>query len=536
MRTVRRACCFAAVLLLLSAICFAEGTPPAIDRVEIGPGRVFRVNGRPFFPIMAWLQDAQNFPALKDCGMNTTAGYWPKSSATKDVTEYLDLVQKAGLYGIMPFDEKLEGHPSLLGYIHGDEPDLPHQVSDANVVPGPGLKINSSTPLWKLVDGVTHSWSVLDPLDGAVVTIRLKRPVTIESLAVWPTVSPGLAVPKEISFSAGGKELLRASLQPKKSQQKFSLAKPVTFGELTLKICSTYPGEHAWGSIGEIEGFNAAGENLLVAPPRYEPRAVPADTLKEYGAIKRADPSRPVFMTLTGHFHPHFHQWTADQRASLYPEYIKAADVVGYDIYPIYGWNKPEWIYLVHDATRLLSEMADPRPVYAWIETSKGSQWTGPLERQKDVTPAHIRAEVSMAICQGATAIGYFTHVWKPSYQQFGVPEENRKALRQINDQIMRLAPAILGQKSNRSVTIQKTNGTKVACMARQHEGDLYVFAVNYDERQVPTEATVLVDSLPAETQVLVMDEDRALASGAGSFTDSFAPLAVHIYRIALKW
>ena len=37
-----------------------------------------------------------------------------------------------------------------------------------------------------------------------------------------------------------------------------------------------------------------------------------------------------------------------------------------------------------------------------------------------------------MAICQGATAIGYFTHVWKPSYHQFGVPEENRKALRRI--------------------------------------------------------------------------------------------------------
>ena len=346
------------------------------------------------------------------------------------MAEYLALVQKAGLYGVMPFDARLKGHPSLLGYIHGDEPDLPHQVSDADVVPAPALKINRSTPLWKIVDGVSHSWSVLDPLDKAVVTIRLKQPVTVESLAVWPTISAGLAVAKEVSFEADGKEILRATLEAKKGQQKFPLAKPATFKELKLTVLSTYPGEQAWGSIGEIEGFDAAGKNVLLAPPRYEPRAMPAKTLKEYRAIKAADPTRPVFMTLTGHFHPHFKQWSDQQRASLYPEYIQATDVVGYDIYPIYGWNKPEWMYLVYDATQLLAEKAGPRPVYAWIETSKGGQWTGPLEQQKDVTPAHIRAETWMAICGGATAIGYFTHVWKPSYQQFGVPEENRKALR----------------------------------------------------------------------------------------------------------
>lgn len=535
MRTVRCERRFAIVLLMLPTVCFAEGGPAPIKSVEIGPARAFHVNGRPFFPIMAWLQDAKNFPAVKDCGMNTTAGYWSKSGGTKDVAEYLELVQEAGLYGVMPFDEKLKGHPSLLAYIHGDEPDLPHQVSDADVAPGPGLRINRSTPLWKLVDGVTHTWSVLDPLEGAVVTIRLKRPVTVESLAVWPTISGGLAVAKEVSFEAGGTEILRATLQSKKGPQKFPLAKPATFSDLKMTVHSTYPGEQAWGSIGEIEGFDASGRNVLAAPPRYEPRAQPSKTLKEYRAIKAADPARPVFMTLTGHFHPHFRQWTDQQRTSLYPEYIQAADVVGYDIYPIYGWNKPEWIHLVHDATALLVEKASPRPVYAWIETSKGSQWTGPLERQKDVTPAHIQAEVWMAITQGATAIGYFTHVWKPSYHQFGVPEENQKALRRINDQITRLAPVILGQQAKPRVTIKTTEGVKLAAMAREHQRDLYVFAVNYDERHVDAKATITVESLPADTEIIVIDEQRSIRSGAGSFADTFAPLAVHFYRVPQK-
>jgi len=237
-------------------------------------------------------------------------------------------------------------------------------------------------------------------------------------------------------------------------------------------------------------------------------------------------------MTLTGNFHPHFKKWSDDRRNRLYPAYIQATDVVGYDIYPIYGWNKPEWLYLVHDATEQLVRMGGSRPVYAWIETSKGGQWTGPLERQKEVTPAHIRAEVWMAICRGATAIGYFTHVWKPSYHQFGVPEANRAALKEINAQITRLAPAILGQPPRRPAKIEPEEEVKLDVMAREHDGRLYVFAVNYDERLLSTTATVELPGLAGGTSVEVVDESRTITSAAGEFADSFDPLAVHIYRI----
>lgn len=509
----------------------AEGLPP-IEKVEIQPGRAFHVNGQPFFPLMAWLQDADNFPALKACGMNTTAGYWSTSSGTKNVSEYLTLIDKAGLYGVMPFDASLKDRPNLLGYIQGDEPDLPHQVSDAEIIPAAHLAVNRKTPLWKLVDGVTHSWSVFDPLQDASVSIRSKKPVTVESLAVWLTVSKGLAVAKDVSFEGDGRQILKATLEAKKGQQKFPLAQPATFKELKMTVHSTFPGENVWGSIGEIEGFDAKGENVLLSPPRYEPRALPEVTLEKYRAIKAADSSRPVLMTLTGHFHPHFQQWSDQQRDSLYPAYIKAADVVGYDIYPIYGWNKPEWIHLIHSGTKRLVELAGKRPVYAWIETSRGGQWTGPLEGQKEVTPEHIRAEVWMAICRGATAIGYFTHVWKPSYSQFGVPKENREALVQINRQITQLTPAILGQEPNWAVGVKAEGDAKIDVMARKHDGQLYIFVVNYDERLVKSIATVTVENLPAGKEITVIDEVRTIRSREGSFSDAFDPLAVHIYRI----
>jgi len=513
---------FLAALTAGTAACAAAEGPAPIKQVTMSSQRAIHVNGKPFFPIMAWLQDPANFPAVKQCGMNTVAGYWRDSGGAKDVTQYLDLVEKAGLYGVMPFDERLKGRPSLLAYIHGDEPDLPHEVRDAEVAAGAGLRVNARTPLWRLLDGVTHSWSVLDPTEGAAVTIRLKKPVTAESVAVWQTISPGLCVPKDVTFLAGGREVLQATLAAARGQQRFALARPATFQELTLQVRSTYPGEQVWGSIGEIEALDAQGKNVLLSPPRNEPRAQPEQVLQEYRAIKAADATRPVFMTLTGHFHPHFKKWTDQQRRSLYPAYIEAADVVGYDIYPIYGWNKPEWIHLVYEATAQLAALAGGRPLYAWIETSKGGQWTG---------PEHIRAEVWMAVCGGATGIGYFTHVWKPAYKQFGVPEENQKALRAINEQLARLAPAILSDSPARRVTIG-AEGAKLAALARAHEGRLHVFAVNYDERLKEATATFAVEGLAAGTEIAVIDEGRTIRSEGGSFRDAFEPLAVHLYRI----
>jgi len=231
---------------------WGEGVRPApIRQVEIRD-RVFQVNGKPFFPLMAWLQDAKNFPLLTSCAMNTTAGYHAGSSGTKDVAAYLGLVEQAGLYGVMPFDARLKGQPALLGYIHDDEPDLPHQESEAVVEAGPSLRVNPKTPLWRLVDGDVSSWSVLDPLEGARLTIRLPRPVTVVSLGVAVTVSKGLALPAEVAFEAGGRELLKARLTGQRGVQKFSLPEPATFQELSLRVLSVAPGEQDWGSLASI--------------------------------------------------------------------------------------------------------------------------------------------------------------------------------------------------------------------------------------------------------------------------------------------
>ena len=95
------------------------------------------------------------------------------------------------------------------------------------------------------------------------------------------------------------------------------------------------------------------------------------------------------------------------------------------------------------------------------------------------------------------------------------------------------LTPALLGQRPKRQVSISSDNGVKLGVLAREADGALYIFAVNYDERCREATATVQVEGLAAGKAVTVVDEGRTVTAAAGAFADVFAPLAVHIYRLS---
>jgi len=518
----------AALFLVAWLLPASAGGLQPIKTVEIGKSREFRVNGKPFFPLMLWLQSDARIPDGLSIAVNTFCGNGGKLSNKA----YLEKLAASGLYGVVHFDKAAVGHSHLLGWIHGDEPDLPTQKSDAVVIPAKGLRINRRVPLWRILDGVTHSWSVLDPLQGAEVTFKLNAPVTVESLAMWLTISKGLSVAKEVAFQGDGKEILKAALANKRGQQKFALPRPATFQALTFKVLSTYPGKQVWGSVAEIQAYDKSGKNVILSKPYIVPRHTVEHVAEEYRKFKAADPTRPVLVTFTAHFMKAFtNKYDQATKDKLYPNYVKYCDVAGYDIYPIFGWSKPEWLHRVADGVTELRAIAGPRrPIYAWIETNVGSRWVSP-SRQKPLTPQHTRAEVWMAIVRGATAIGYFTHQWRPSYRQFAPTDEMRKELRRLNEQIARLAPALLARPAAKKVGMRMSDGQPCHLMATEVDGTLYVFAQSIDRSRGGT-ATITVEGLKAGTKIEVVDETRAITAGDGRFTDRFGPLAEHIYRL----
>ncbi|HEX8038194.1 MAG TPA: hypothetical protein VF490_03555, partial [Chryseosolibacter sp.] len=186
------------------------------------------------------------------------------------------------------------------------------------------------------------------------------------------------------------------------------------------------------------------------ARPRQEPEAV----IEKAGKIKAEDKERFLFMTLTGHFTKEQSTYPEELRRKIYPAYIQGTDVMGFDIYPIYGSGYAAHLDWVGKGVAQLRALAGDRPVYAWIETSKGSKWMS-YDKQPDVLPVHTRNEVWQAIIEGATAIGYFTHAWFPEFREFAPTPEMQKELARLNAQLTRLSPAILAAPSRRRIEMK---------------------------------------------------------------------------------
>ncbi|MEX1241064.1 MAG: hypothetical protein WEB30_15175 [Cyclobacteriaceae bacterium] len=274
-----------------------------------------------------------------------------------------------------------------------------------------------------------------------------------------------------------------------------------------------------------------------------KPRQEPENVIAKAANIKNSDPKRLLFMTLTGHFTKEQSTYPEEFRKKIYPDFIKGSDVIGFDIYPIYGSGYASRLDWVGKGVSQLRQLGADRPVYAWIETSKGSKWMT-YEKQPDVLPFHTRNEVWQAIIRGATAIGYFTHAWFPEFKEFAATEEMQQELGRLNAQLTRLAPAILAAPAKRKIEMKLGNDLNCHFKATEDKGSVFIFAQNIDLGPGAEQAkqfdpihprkgtaTFTVENLKAGSKIEVTDEDRTITAKEGRFTDEFAPLAEHIYR-----
>jgi hypothetical protein len=138
-----------------------------------------------------------------------------------------------------------------------------------------------------------------------------------------------------------------------------------------------------------------------------------------------------------------------------------------------------------------------------------------------------------MAIIRGATGIMYFTHAWRPAFNEFEPTEEMRAELKRLNEQITRLTPAITGDEFKGKVAIAFDGDLHGEVMAKQHEGSIYLFANNLDLKWRPGKAQISVEGLKKGTKIEVIDEGREIVAEEGRFGDDFEPLAVHLYRFS---
>lgn len=568
-------------------ILFAGAVVSSLSGAEVTLNKngALEVDGKPFLPIFVWLQPTHLFKFHKQLGINTIMGEGAQSGVSP--RQFLDACKENGLWGIIHFNEanrSLRDHPALLLWMFGDEPDLP-SIPLYEPPVKPREEDGSINIWWEGESAVKHNFRTGSWMDRRLKSQRLSGRKWLS--CYWEdmekknvfTARWEIEVPKEAAYTLWVREFNKSWASPcwwrfdnsewehtSRTLRALELEKIATFlsigwvkyGEVKLS-----KGKHTFEmKVSEVrtagraervgnDGMIAIDAILLTTrkePPLADkkppsPRR-PPETLKPvYEELKRFD-TRPVYLNLTVSFYDRYKRYQSSDQ--LYRGYISVTDIIGYDHYPVYGWGKPGRVPEIAYATAKLVELTDgKKPVWTILECTGWGQWT----TFRPPTPEEVKAEVWMAIVNGAKGIGYFPHIWKPRYSWCKIPEPNQRAMKETNALLTELAPLILSEESKlkfelkvaepdpvaftegRAVPTRLRPLENITFTIRETDTSVYLFAVN-----LTREACVLTVKLPFRfAKALRYESKKVLTKDSVEFSDILAPLGVAIYRLKKK-
>jgi hypothetical protein len=226
-----------------------------------------------------------------------------------------------------------------------------------------------------------------------------------------------------------------------------------------------------------------------------------------------------------------FSQHFFSSQAPIRPGYDKneytrlaaAADVVGFDLYPIVKFCGRVPLLDVYRAQRQLTTIYAPgKPTFQWIETGSMTGECSSLA----VTPPIANAEAWLAVAGGAVGLGWFTSGWTSAgWNRWDVSDAMLTQIAATDAQLQALAPMLLSPIG----TVATPPGSSVGASSRTYDGALYVIAVNSSAE--PETTWLRVDDLAGRT-LSPLDERRALRTTKRVLVrDTFAPYEVRIYR-----
>jgi hypothetical protein len=143
---------------------------------------------------------------------------------------------------------------------------------------------------------------------------------------------------------------------------------------------------------------------------------------------------------------------------------------------------------------------------------------------QDDVGTALLVPKAYWAIIAGATGIHYF------NWNTFKSNPADLAAATQVFAELKGLKNAIFGQAVDSLVTTP----AGIASMSRfdPTTGTTVILSANSAAQNV--QANFLVQGLTAGQQITVVYEGRTITAGAGSFSDTYAGISRHVYRLNL--
>jgi hypothetical protein len=220
------------------------------------------------------------------------------------------------------------------------------------------------------------------------------------------------------------------------------------------------------------------------------------------------------------------------------PRRVLLADVISQDIYPFFGaeleqekaegkrpglkegWGLDSIENMCTSMDRMVELNGNLAPFSAAVRTAP----FGNPDRRAP-TPRELRVVCWANIIHGAKEILWF-HYFGPT------PADTKAEMARFLEQVTRLTPAVLGPDYAGKVSVKVPAGGRVDLLARQEKGDdksVYLFTANIKEAAAT--AAFSLDFVPGKIEVI--DENRELKNNGQGFSDTFEPLAVHLYKIS---
>ncbi len=249
---------------------------------------------------------------------------------------------------------------------------------------------------------------------------------------------------------------------------------------------------------------------------------------QKYNELKSNDSTRPVYLNFGRGVSDE--NWvgrgTCTGRLDMYPEYIKGADIISYDIYPVTS-GKPI-SYVARGVERLVNWSNGTKIVWNIIETTHIQNATARPSAEQ------VKSEVWMSIIHGSMGITYFVHEWQPSFREDGIfryPEIVGNVTL-INQRITSLAPVLNSPTLvGRDSVVTNDTGVKIKTMLKEYGDSTYLFAIAMGSRSVIANFTI--NNIATGTGE-VIDENRNINVVGNKFQDTFRkPYEVHIYKIS---
>ncbi|OGV64712.1 MAG: hypothetical protein A3K19_29490 [Lentisphaerae bacterium RIFOXYB12_FULL_65_16] len=260
----------------------------------------------------------------------------------------------------------------------------------------------------------------------------------------------------------------------------------------TIERLKAHPGLIGWDLIDEPDGLNV--------PPEEVRRA--------FDIVRRLDPSHAI--------------WVNYCLKDKFAAYAGLSDFASYDHYPLQG--NP--LGLLREYDRAIREAFPNRPLLSCLQT-----WVAP--RLGMPTPAQLRAQVYMSICQGMTLFHYYSWYDPPPSSCLMSNPELRSYTRLLAAELHALTPFLFATAVV-PVTVEGVAPERSACLAKRVGDAIEVVVVNLErEPVVRLQLGVSGGRVCAATPML--EPPREVRIEDGQVVDHLPPYGICMYRLQVS-